>query len=142
MSYQTLTPEGARALLDGGDGWIYLDVRTVEEFEAGHVPGAYNIPYMFRDPATGPRPNAAFVEQVKKHFSKGTKLVLGCAAGIRSMHSCDLLEAGGFTKLANMDGGYSGRREPSGQMVQEGWASHGYPSTLDPEEGRTYAALS
>ncbi|MED6193812.1 hypothetical protein PIB30_022860 [Stylosanthes scabra] len=29
-------------------GHRYLDVRTPEEFNAGHAPGAINIPYMFR----------------------------------------------------------------------------------------------
>ncbi|KHN24869.1 Thiosulfate sulfurtransferase, chloroplastic, partial [Glycine soja] len=29
-------------------GHQYLDVRTPEEFNAGHAPGAINIPYMFR----------------------------------------------------------------------------------------------
>uniref|UniRef100_A0A803R7G9 Rhodanese domain-containing protein n=1 Tax=Cannabis sativa TaxID=3483 RepID=A0A803R7G9_CANSA len=29
-------------------GHRYLDVRTPEEFSAGHAPGAVNIPYMYR----------------------------------------------------------------------------------------------
>ncbi|XP_039021022.1 uncharacterized protein LOC120153084 [Hibiscus syriacus] len=29
-------------------GHRYLDVRTSEEFSAGHVPGAINIPYMYK----------------------------------------------------------------------------------------------
>lgn len=31
-------------------GYEYLDVRTVEEFQAGHAPGAVNIPVMVRGP--------------------------------------------------------------------------------------------
>lgn len=29
-------------------GHRYLDVRTAEEFSAGHAAGAVNVPYMFR----------------------------------------------------------------------------------------------
>ena len=39
MSYETLNPPGSKERLDGG--WTYVDVRTVEEFEAGHAPGAF-----------------------------------------------------------------------------------------------------
>jgi rhodanese-related sulfurtransferase len=35
--------EAARALVDAGA--VVVDVRTPEEFAAGHVPGAKNIPY-------------------------------------------------------------------------------------------------
>ncbi|KAJ8441061.1 hypothetical protein Cgig2_020352 [Carnegiea gigantea] len=34
-------------------GHRYLDVRTPEEFSAGHVPGALNIPYLFRVGSVG-----------------------------------------------------------------------------------------
>jgi rhodanese-related sulfurtransferase len=39
-----ITPEQTKELLDSNTGYIYLDVRTVPEFDAGHVPGAKNIP--------------------------------------------------------------------------------------------------
>lgn len=74
--YETLEPGGAKERLDRGD-WIYLDIRSVEEFEQGHVPGAYNIPLLHMDPVQGMVPNPDFYEVVKKHFAPDANLVLG-----------------------------------------------------------------
>jgi rhodanese-related sulfurtransferase len=140
MSYETLDPAAARARLEG-DAWIYLDVRTVEEYEPGHVPGAYNVPIGFRG-AQGLEPNPEFVALVQRHFTADTRLVVGCAAGIRSARACELLSNAGFTRLANMDGGFSGRSGPDGALIVEGWASRGFPTTAAPVDGRTFAELS
>ncbi|MFT7677644.1 MAG: rhodanese-related sulfurtransferase [Planctomycetota bacterium] len=140
MSYETLDPAGARERLNGEPPYTFLDVRTPEEFEAGHPPGAYNIPYLFRGPG-GAQPNASFLAQVQKHFDTSTSLVLGCAVGVRSAHACELLAGAGFGSLVNMDGGYSGRHDPSTNSLIEGWESRGFPTSTTPEAGRTHAEL-
>ena len=64
MSFRTMTPPEAKQLLESNEGWGYLDVRTVEEFELGHAEGAWNIPFAVPDPATmqmGPNPEFAEV---------------------------------------------------------------------------------
>jgi len=135
MSYDTTTPEGAKALLDGSDGWTFLDVRTVEEFEAGHVPGAYNAPIAFRGPG-GMELNDAFVPAVAAVFAPDTPLVLGCAAGVRSAHACEALLAAGFTKLVNMDGGFSGSR------TMPGWTACGLEVARECEPERAWSSLA
>ena len=37
-----ISPQEASAKL--AEGWTYVDVRTEQEFEAGHPPGAVNVP--------------------------------------------------------------------------------------------------
>ncbi len=76
MIFETLNPPATRERMDGGN-WIYVDVRTVEEFVQGHVPGAWNVPFAFSDPAGGMVPNAAFVEVITRHFTFDSHLVLG-----------------------------------------------------------------
>ena len=76
MSYETLNPSATRERMEAQD-WTYVDVRTVEEFEQGHVPGAWNIPFAFRDPARGMVPNPDFIEVLKRHFTFESHLVLG-----------------------------------------------------------------
>ena len=139
MSYETIDPAAAKARLDDPT-WSYLDVRTVEEFEAGHVPGAFNVPLLLRGPM-GMEPNPAFLEVVTRHFAKDRAMVVGCKVGGRSAHACELLAGEGWTTLANMDGGYSGRYDPVGRLVEEGWAGCGFPTTIDPEPGRGYDEL-
>jgi hypothetical protein len=49
MEVKRIAPEQAKELLDSNQGYIYLGVRTVPEFEAGHVPGAKNVPVVEPD---------------------------------------------------------------------------------------------
>ncbi len=39
MEIKRITPEEAKELLDSKKGYLYLDVRSVQEFDTGHVPG-------------------------------------------------------------------------------------------------------
>ena len=52
MEIGQLTPPEAHDILKTNREAVYLDVRTVEEFEAGHPAGAHNVPILFVDPAT------------------------------------------------------------------------------------------
>jgi len=140
MSYRTVDPTQGKELVE--EGWTYLDVRTVEEFGAGHPPGAYNIPFAVVDPSIGRMvANPEFCDVVKKTFQPGDQLVVSCAAGGRSMHACELLVAEGYSNLVNMHGGFSGARDMSGVVLQDGWEALGYPTTDEPQADRTYDAL-
>ena len=63
-----ISPEEAAAKME--EGYVYLDVRSVPEFETGHPKGAYNIPLMHAG-RSGMTPNAAFMEEVVKTFPQG-----------------------------------------------------------------------
>lgn len=54
----------ARELASSG-AYQYLDVRTPEEFAAGHPPGAINIPFMF-SAGGGMSPNPNFTKEVRE----------------------------------------------------------------------------
>jgi rhodanese-related sulfurtransferase len=104
MDVKRYSPAETKALLDCGQGFVYLDVRTVPEFEAGHVPGAKNIPFLEPGPF-GMALNPRFVEIVGKHFGKDAKIVCGCQKGHRSLRAAEALLAAGFTNVADMRGG-------------------------------------
>lgn len=118
------------------EGYLYLDVRTVEEFEAGHAPGAYNIPVVFRS-SMGQEINPDFEDLVEKYFPKDTKIVVGCAAGGRSAMAIDRLKARGYTQLINLLCGFSGNPATG----EPGWKDHGLPTATVPESGRSYSEL-
>lgn len=140
MSHQTLKPAEVRARLAAEAELVFLDVRSVEEFEAGHVPGAYNIPLLFRT-NLGMQPNPAFLAEVERYFARGTQLVLGCRSGVRSERACELLAARGYTALVNLAGGFHGASDASGRLVEPGWASAGFECSVTALAGRSYAEL-
>ncbi|XP_002969639.2 thiosulfate sulfurtransferase 16, chloroplastic [Selaginella moellendorffii] len=86
-------------------GHHYLDVRTPEEFAAGHVEGAVNIPFMYKF-GTGMITNLDFVPEVSARFNKDDEIVVGCQSGRRSMAAATELLASGFTGVTDMGGGY------------------------------------
>ena len=121
MSYAAKTPEQAKELLGRDEGWTFVDVRTVEEFEQGHVPDAYNLPVAFRGP-WGMALNPSFIEVFERNFQPQGKYILGCAAGGRSAKACEILAQQGFNELVNMEGGFYGARSPLGELVVPGSA--------------------
>ncbi|QYJ73979.1 rhodanese-like domain-containing protein [Shewanella sp. FJAT-52076] len=87
-------------------GAMLVDVRTPEEYAAGHIEGAINIPY-----------EEVAAEFAKRAIDKDTSVVLYCRSGRRSGVANDALNAAGFTQVYN-GGGYenlaqSGKSEQS-----------------------------
>ena len=121
-------------------GWRYLDVRSIPEFEAGHPGGALNIPLLHTQ-GGGMAPNAEFQSVVEATFPKDAKLVVGCKSGGRSLQAAALLEAAGYTELVEMRGGFSGERDALGRVSAPGWQEQGLPVSTQAAAGASYAEL-
>ena len=73
-----------------------IDVRTPEEFSAGHLDNAINIDVN--------SPN--FTEEIAK-LDKNEEYLVYCRSGRRSLVAADIMKAEGFTTIYNMEGGYN-----------------------------------
>lgn len=135
-----VTPAEAQQLMET-EGYAYLDVRSIPEFEGGHPVGAYNIPLKHMGDG-GMKANEAFLAEVEATFGKGSKLIVGCKAGGRSRAAAEQLEAAGYQHVKDQFAGYSGSRDRMGRLQEEGWAAAGLPVTTDAEEGRDHASLA
>ena len=142
MAIKQITPKEAYELLEKEPDCVYIDVRTVPEFAAGHPKGAVNIPVAIRDPARGMALNEDFVRVVEGHFPKEKKIIVGCQAGPRSERAARLLEQAGYQDLSNMEGGYGGMRDPQGRTVAPGWSTVGLPISQENGEGISYESLA
>ncbi|MEM6633951.1 MAG: rhodanese-like domain-containing protein [Bacteroidota bacterium] len=92
-------------LLDQNENAVVLDVRTPEEFTAGHIEGAININIYDDD----------FPEKVAK-LDRDKTYVVHCAANVengRSAKSLDIMDGLGFTSLISMDGGFAAWQQDS-----------------------------
>jgi phage shock protein E len=89
-SAHVISPEEARRRVSAGARLV--DVRSVEEFEAGHLEGAINIP----------------VGQLERRLSelepKDGPVVVYCASGFRSARAARLLAAAGFSQVGDLGG--------------------------------------
>jgi rhodanese-related sulfurtransferase len=86
---------------DGQAQHILVDVRTPEEFRAGYIPGAKNIP--LQD-----------LGRLMNTLPRDIPVILYCRSGSRSASAAGMLKQAGFDKVYDLGGIFS-------------WASSGYP---------------
>ena len=137
MAKRVSPPEAAELLKQG---WRYVDVRSIPEFDEGHPQGGANVPLLHRQ-AGRMTPNPDFLAVMQANFPKDSQLVIGCQAGSRSAQAAALLESAGYTSIVDMRGGFGGERDPFGRVSVPGWAAAGLPvEKVTP--GQSYADLS
>ena len=141
MSFEELEPREAHARLSSEDGALYIDVRSVQEFEQGHPEGALNLPILHLTPA-GMQPNQEFAAVAEAALPKDRLLVVGCKAGGRSARACMLLAQMGYTKLVNVAGGFHGAHHPAtGELLVAGWEARELPVSTTPAQGASWEDL-
>ena len=86
---------------------IILDVRTPEEFAAGHIPGAVNIPYTHLPARISDLPDVADKD-----------VVVYCAVGVRAEQGAHRLRENGFTRLWHLDGDMQAWQEKNRPVVK------------------------
>src|SRR6185295_4530775 len=123
-----INAQEAYDLLQSDPELIYLDVRSVPEFEAGHAAGAINIPLMHFAPGAGMSPNPDFSAVVDAVLAKDAKIVVGCKTGGRSARACELMSQMGFANVTNIRGGFGGLTDNTGRLVEPGWSTLGLPA--------------
>jgi sulfur-carrier protein adenylyltransferase/sulfurtransferase len=108
-----ITPEEAARLLaqPGREGWHFLDVREPDEFAAGRIPGARNVPRGFLEVK-------ADLEHHKRDAwlaDRDRLLVVYCGGGNRSALAAQTLQEMGFRRVVSMAEGWTG------------WTTRNYP---------------
>lgn len=127
-----VSPQEAKDLIDQ-QGYVYVDVRSIPEFDQGHPTGAFNVPLNHMGP-TGMAPNPEFMAVMEKSFPKEAKLVLGCQGGGRSLRAAGMLEQAGYTSVVDQRAGFQGHAEP-------GWRPAGLPVSKEAPVDHTYEGL-
>ena len=92
------------ARIESGSAPVILDVRTAEEYAAGHIPNAINISHT----------------ELGERFSeleelKNNEIVVYCRSGHRA----------GLAEAVLLDAGFTSVRDLEGHMLQ--WEENGYP---------------
>ncbi len=111
-----ITPEEAESRLGHA---IFLDVRELEEFEQGTIPGSVFIP------------RGHLESKIENQISdRSAPIVVYCASGVRSVFAAKTLGELGYTDVVHMAGGF-GRWKDQGRP----WIM---PATLNPEQRNRY----
>ena len=91
--YMNITAQEAKVIMESSEGYVILDVRTQEEFDQGHIPGAILIP------------DTEVAERAEEVLTDKDQLILVyCRSGRRSkLAAADLVELG-YTNIKEFGG--------------------------------------
>jgi len=90
-SYTDVSVDEAKELIDSREVQV-LDVRTPDEFAAGHIPGAKLVPLQV-------------IESMLSELDQDQKYLVVCRSGNRSTQASGILVENGFKNIYNMTGG-------------------------------------
>lgn len=91
--YYVISQEKAKEMMDTMEGYVIVDVRTKEEYDAGHIPGAVCIP------------NETIETEPPGLLSdKEQPIFVYCRSGNRSKQAVKKLAAMGYTNLYEFGG--------------------------------------
>ena len=91
--YVNITAEEAKEIMDSEEGYIILDVRTQEEYDEGHIPGAIVIPH------------EEIADKAEEVLTNKDQLILVyCRSGRRSKIAAEALVELGYTNIKEFGG--------------------------------------
>ena len=91
--YVNITAEEAKQIMDSEEGYIVLDVRTQEEYDEGHIPGAIVISH------------EEIAEKAEEVLTDKEQLILVyCRSGRRSKIAAEALVELGYTNIKEFGG--------------------------------------
>ncbi len=102
-----LSPTDAVLLINREHATV-LDVRKPEEYVAGHISDAVNIPLADLE---------SRLAEISKYKDK--PLLVNCQGGVRSSSACGVLKKAGFTQLYNLDGGVNAWMQAKLPVIKE-----------------------
>ncbi len=94
---RNVSPAEAQGLIGSVEGLVILDVRTPEEFSAGHIAGAINIDFYDDD----------FEAQLSA-LDRSTPYLMHCRSGGRSSKALKIMKKLGFEDIAHLNSGFNG----------------------------------
>lgn len=92
-SYRQISMEQAVLLMEREIGYIILDVRTPQEFAAGHIPNAINIPN-----------ETIGASEISALPDKDQLILVYCRSGRRSKEAAQKLVSLGYTNIVEFGG--------------------------------------
>jgi len=92
-TYRQITMQQAVEMMNKEENYIILDVRTHEEFAAGHIPGAIVIPN-----------ETINTEEIPQLPDKNQLIMVYCRSGNRSKQASDKLVKLGYTNIVEFGG--------------------------------------
>lgn len=103
-TYRQISMDEAAAMMEQESGYIILDVRRSDEFAAGHIPNAVNVPN-----------ETIGTAEIPELPDKGQLILVYCRSGRRSKEASEKLVGLGYTNIVE----FGGILDWTGEVVTE-----------------------
>lgn len=95
ITFKSISMEEGRKIIESENDYIILDVRTKEEYDDGHIPGAINVAN--EDISTS-------MQSIEQLPDKKQKILVYCRSGNRSKQAAKKLAALGYSNVVEFGG--------------------------------------
>ena len=92
-NYRSITMDEAVTMMEQETGYIILDVRRPDEFAAGHIPNAINVPN-----------ESIGTDEIPELPDKDQLIMVYCRSGRRSKEASEKLVKLGYTNIVEFGG--------------------------------------
>ena len=92
-TYRQITMDEAVTMMEEENGYIILDVRRPDEFAAGHIPNAINVPN-----------ESIGISEIPELPNKDQLIFVYCRSGRRSKEAAEKLVMLGYTNIVEFGG--------------------------------------
>lgn len=93
LGYRQISTAEAIEIIDSEEGYVILDVRTAEEFQEKHIPGAINVPN-----------EKIGTDSIEELPDKEQLILVYCRSGNRSKQASEKLVDLGYTNIVEFGG--------------------------------------
>ena len=104
LGYKQIPMAEAIEIMDSEEGYVILDVRTAEEFQEKHIPGAINVPN-----------EEIGTDSIEELPDKEQLILVYCRSGNRSKQASEKLVDLGYTNIVE----FGGINDWTGETVSE-----------------------
>ena len=92
-TYRSITMDEAVTMMEQENGYIILDVRRPDEYAAGHIPNAINVPN-----------ESIGTDEIPELPNKDQLIMVYCRSGRRSKEASEKLVKLGYTNIVEFGG--------------------------------------
>ena len=92
-TYRQISADEAQSMMEEKEGYIILDVRRPDEFVAGHIPNAINVPN-----------ESIGTAEISELPDKNQLIMVYCRSGRRSKEAAEKLVKLGYTNIVEFGG--------------------------------------
>lgn len=107
VTAKEMSQDQLKQLMSDRENFILLDVRTSQEFNAGHIENAHNLSLQ-----------SLQTKPIELDADENTKIIVYCRSGKRAKEAIKILEKNNFNNVDHLNGDFNGWKASNSVIVK------------------------